>query len=76
LLKHLFHPGLEVRPERAILLRCLRQTAPATRVRSPAGVCELPVRPQLNVEFLDEGDGLRLAASLLIPIYSIGAYRD
>jgi CRISPR-associated protein Csx17 len=70
LLKHLFHPGLEVRPERAIL-----SLLEANRTSDACEIARRRLRAAgkapLNVEFLDEGDGLRLAASLLIPIYSI-----
>jgi CRISPR-associated protein Csx17 len=72
LLKHLFHPkkGWRIRPEPAILsLLAADKTREACEIaKRRLRVSEL--RPVKSI-FSDEPDGIRLAASLLIPIRSI-----
>jgi CRISPR-associated protein Csx17 len=70
LLKHLFHPGLDIRPEPAILsLLSANRTDDACEIalRRLRSAGKAPV----NVEFPDEADGIRLAAALLIPVQPI-----
>jgi CRISPR-associated protein Csx17 len=67
LLKHLFQPSVEVRPEPSIVSLLL-----AGRTNAACGVAHRRLRnaglcPR-NATFPDERDGVRLAASLLIPI--------
>jgi CRISPR-associated protein Csx17 len=70
LLKHLFHPPLEVRPEPSILSLLV-----AGRTKAACEVAHRRLRnaglAPRNADFPDERDGVRLAASLLIPVYPI-----
>jgi len=70
LLKHLFHPKVAVRPEPSILSLLV-----AGRTGAACDVAHRRLRnagfSPRNAEFPDERDAVRLAASLLIPIYPI-----
>lgn len=70
LLKHLFHPQVEVRPEPSILSLLL-----AGRTKAACEVAHRRLRnaglSPRNADFPDERDSVRLAASLLIPIHPI-----
>jgi CRISPR-associated protein Csx17 len=70
LLKHLFHPPVEIRPEPSILTLLL-----AGRTNAACEVAHRRLRNSgfspRNAEFPDEPDAVRLAASLLIPIHPI-----
>ena len=70
LLKHLFHPQVEVRPEPSILSLLV-----AGRTKTACEVAHRRLRnaglAPRNADFPDERDGGRLAASLLIPVYPI-----
>jgi CRISPR-associated protein Csx17 len=72
LLKHLFHPKREwkIRPEPAIL-----SLLSAGRTREACEIAQRRLRVSglrpVNSTFPDEPEGIRLAASLLIPIHSI-----
>ena len=70
LLKHLFHPQVEVRPEPSILSLLV-----AGRTKTACEVAHRRLRnaglAPRNADFPDERDGVRLAASLLIPVYPI-----
>ncbi len=70
LLKHLFQPDLDIRPEPAILsLLSANRTSEACEIarRRLRAAGKAPA----SVGFPNEADGIRLAASLLIPIHSI-----
>jgi CRISPR-associated protein Csx17 len=70
LLKHLFHPSVEARPEPSILSLLL-----AGRTEAACEVAHRRLRnagfSPRNASFPDEPDAVRLAASLLIPIHPI-----
>jgi CRISPR-associated protein Csx17 len=70
LLKHLFHPLVEARPEPSILSLLL-----AGRTKAACEVAHRRLRnaglSPRNANFPDERDAVRLAASLLIPIHPI-----
>ena len=70
LLKHLFQPQVEVRPELSILSLLM-----AGRTKAACEVAHRRLRnaglAPRNADFPDERDGARLAASLLIPIHPI-----
>ena len=70
LLKHLFQPHVEVRPEPSILSLLM-----AGRTKAACEVAHRRLRiagfAPRNADFPDERDGVRLAASLLIPVYPI-----
>jgi CRISPR-associated protein Csx17 len=70
LLKHLFHPQVEVRPEPSILSLLV-----AGRTKAACDVAYRRLRnaglSPRNADFPDERNGVRLAASLLIPVYPI-----
>lgn len=70
LLKHLFHPLVEARPEPSILSLLL-----AGRTEAACDVAHRRLRnaglSPRNASFPDERDAVRLAASLLIPIHPI-----
>jgi CRISPR-associated protein Csx17 len=70
LLKHLFHPLIEARPEPSILSLLL-----AGRTTAACDVAHRLLRNDgiapRNASFPDEGNAIRLAASLLIPIHPI-----
>jgi len=70
LLKHLFQPHVEVHPEPSILSLLV-----AGRTKAACEVAHRRLRSAgfapRNADFPDERDGVRLAASLLIPVYPI-----
>lgn len=70
LLKHLFHPQVEARPEPSILSLLL-----AGRTKAACEVAHRRLRiaglSPRNASFPDEQDSVRLAATLLIPIHPI-----
>jgi CRISPR-associated protein Csx17 len=70
LLKHLFHPKIEVRPEPSILSLLV-----AGRTKAACDVAHRRLRNSglslRDATFPDERDGARLAAGLLIPIHPI-----
>jgi CRISPR-associated protein Csx17 len=70
LLKHLFHPQVQTRPEPSILSLLL-----AGRTKAACEVAHHRIRntglSPRNADFPDEPDAVRLAASLLVPIHPI-----
>jgi CRISPR-associated protein Csx17 len=75
LLKHLFDPSVKAKPEPSILtLLTANRTREACNIairRLRASGCA-PIQASYGAEYEQNGEGIRLAASLLLPIHCLG----